>query len=162
MLRCADAIPRPGVRPAAAVREDRNEALIDRRAFLGALGLFIAPLGADAQQKGKVYRIGFLGNESEPAARKAYDDGLRERGWREGQNFVWERRFSEGRNERFPALAADLVQAKPDVIITIGTAAKNGQHHKNNKKTTNTYAHRLTPRITYYSSQSSPFSPQCR
>ena len=96
--------------------------MIDRRAFLGALGLLIAPLGAEAQQTGKVYRIGFLGNESEPAATKAYDDGLRERGWLEGQNFVWERRFSEGRNERFPTLAADLVQAKPDVIITVGTA----------------------------------------
>ena len=122
MLRCVDPIRRPGVRPAAAVGENRTEALIDRRAFLGALSLFIAPLGAEAQQTGKVYRIGFLGNVSEPAATKAYDDGLRERGWLEGQNFVWERRFSEGRNERFPTLAVDLVQAKPDVIITVGTA----------------------------------------
>ena len=126
MLRCVDPIRRPGVRPAAAVGENRTEALIDRRAFLGALALFIAPLGAEPQQSGKVHRIGFLGNVSEPAATKAYDDGLRERGWLEGQNFVWERRFSEGRNERFPALAADLVQAKPDVIITVGTAPTNG------------------------------------
>ena len=126
MLRCVDPIRRPGVRPAAAVGENRTEALIDRRAFLGALALFIAPLGAEPQQSGRVHRIGFLGNVSEPAATKAYDDGLRERGWLEGQNFVWERRFSEGRNERFPALAADLVQAKPDVIITVGTAPTNG------------------------------------
>ena len=48
---------------------------------------------------------------------------MRERGWVEGQNFVWERRFSEGRNERFPGLAVELVQAKPDVIVTAGTAA---------------------------------------
>ena len=97
--------------------------MMNRRRFLltSLAAAVAAPLGAEAQQIGKVHRIGLLGNAPEPAA-KAYDTGLRERGWLEGQNFVWERRFSEGRNERFPALAADLVQAKPDVIITVGTA----------------------------------------
>jgi putative tryptophan/tyrosine transport system substrate-binding protein len=93
-----------------------------RRFLLTSLAASVAaPLATEAQQIGKLHRIGLLGNAPEPAA-KAYDTGLRERGWLEGQNFVWERRFSEGRNERFPSLAADLLQAKPDVIITVGTA----------------------------------------
>jgi hypothetical protein len=54
---------------------------------------------------------------------KALSEGLRDLGWIEGQNFVWERRFSEARNERFPSLAAELVQTNPDVIISPGTAA---------------------------------------
>jgi hypothetical protein len=88
--------------------------VMDRRCFLltSLAGALVAPLAAEAQQVGKVHRIGLLGNAPEPAA-EAYDTELRERGWLEGQNFVWERRFSEGRNERLPALAADLVQRDP-------------------------------------------------
>jgi putative ABC transport system substrate-binding protein len=79
---------------------------------------------AEAQPTGKVSRIGFLGNARvTELVSNTFSTGLRDRGWVEGQNFVWERRFSEGRNERFPGLAADLVQANPDVIIAHGTAA---------------------------------------
>jgi|RhiMethySRZTD1v2_1073278.scaffolds.fasta_scaffold261499_2 ABC-type uncharacterized transport system substrate-binding protein len=106
---------------------------MDRRRFLltSLAGALAAPLAAgvvsrtaDAQPTGKVSRIGLLGNArlTEVVA-YTFSTGLRDRGWVEGQNFVWERRFSEGRNERFPGLAADLVQAKPDVIIAHGTAA---------------------------------------
>jgi putative ABC transport system substrate-binding protein len=49
--------------------------------------------------------------------------GLRELGWIEGQNFVVERRYSEGRNDRHPAHAAELVRLQPDLIITVGTPA---------------------------------------
>jgi ABC-type uncharacterized transport system substrate-binding protein len=109
--------------PVAAGPSGSGPRVMDRRRFLltSLAGVIVAPLAAQAQQIGKVHRIGLLGNSPEPAA-NVYDIGLRERGWLEGQNFVWERRFSEGRNERFPTLAADLVQAKPDVIITVGTA----------------------------------------
>ena len=98
---------------------------MDRRRFVlvSLAGALAAPLAAEAQQAGKVYRVGFLGNApiTDPVW-KALSTGLRERGWVEGHNFVWERRFSEGRNERFPGLAAELVQQKPDIIITAGTA----------------------------------------
>ncbi len=49
--------------------------------------------------------------------------GLRERGWAEGQNFILERRYSEGRNDRLPALAAELVRLQPDLIVIVGTPA---------------------------------------
>jgi putative ABC transport system substrate-binding protein len=106
---------------------------MDRRRFLltSLAGALAAPLAAgavsrtaEAQSPGKVSRIGLLGNARlTEVVSNAFSTGLRDRGWVEGQNFVWERRFSEGRNERFPGLAADLVQAKPDVIIAAGTAA---------------------------------------
>jgi putative ABC transport system substrate-binding protein len=101
--------------------------VVTRRAFLATLtgGLLAAPLAAEGQQAGKVYRVAYLGNEpgmTGPAS-LALSAGLHERGWVEGQNLVWERRFSEGRNERFPKLTAELVEVKPDIIITAGTAA---------------------------------------
>lgn len=63
----------------------------------------VVPLAADAQLPGKAYRIGYLGTTPPPA--RLWDallDGLRERGYPEGRNFVFERRFSEGHAERFP------------------------------------------------------------
>jgi putative tryptophan/tyrosine transport system substrate-binding protein len=83
-----------------------------------ALGLLVAPLAANAQQPGKVYRIGFLSTDPPPAPRwNALLDGLRERGYLEGQNLVFERRFSAGNAERFPELAAELVRLRVDLII---------------------------------------------
>jgi len=98
---------------------------MDRRRFLltSLAGALAAPLVTEGQQAGKVYRIGLLENVLSDELLSAVSAGLRERGWVEGQNFVWERRSSEGRNERFPSLAAELVQGKPDIIITAGTAA---------------------------------------
>jgi putative tryptophan/tyrosine transport system substrate-binding protein len=99
---------------------------MDRRHFLltSLAGALAAPLAGEAQQRGKVHRLGLLGNATlTDANSKALSEGLRDLGWIEGQNFVWERRFSEGRNERFPSLAAELVQTNPDVIISAGTAA---------------------------------------
>ena len=100
---------------------------MERRAFLGALasGLLAAPLAAGAQQAaGKVYRIGFLG----PAAERVYTDsllslrtGLRERGYVEGKNIVFEYRFAEDKYERLPDLAAELVRDKVDVIVVHST-----------------------------------------
>jgi putative tryptophan/tyrosine transport system substrate-binding protein len=91
-----------------------------RRAFIGTLagGLLAAPRAARAQ---KVYRIGFIQtavrNQIEHLV-KAFDDGMRELGYEEGRKVVIERRFADGQQERLPALAAELVRLKVDVIVT--------------------------------------------
>ena len=90
------------------------------------LGVLAAPLVADAQQTRKVYRIGFLAAGGGPAAvplREAFRQGLREVGWVEGQNIVIEYRFAEGRFDRLPDLAAELVRLKVDIIVTGATPA---------------------------------------
>jgi putative ABC transport system substrate-binding protein len=77
-------------------------------------------------QSGKIYRIGLLETTSASANRANLDAllrGLRDAGYVEGQNIVIDYRSVDGRPERFPELAADLVRAKPDVILTRGTPA---------------------------------------
>src|SRR5260221_7126913 len=94
-----------------------------RRKLIVALGAvaLIAPLGSFAQQQGKVWRIGFLGPASafNTATRvEALRAGLRELGYVEGRNIVIEFRWAEGRYERLPELAAELVLLKSDVLVT--------------------------------------------
>jgi putative ABC transport system substrate-binding protein len=77
-------------------------------------------------QSGKVYRIGMLETTAAPANRANLDAflrGLREAGYVEGRNLIIDYRSADGRPERFPELAADLVRAKPDIIVTRGTPA---------------------------------------
>jgi ABC-type uncharacterized transport system substrate-binding protein len=84
------------------------------------LGLLLTPLCSDAQQPGKVYRIGFLSAVSPASPTPLHDaflQQMRELGWIEGQNLVMERRWAEGRVERLPALATELVQRKVDLIV---------------------------------------------
>ena len=91
--------------------------MIERRTFvviLAAALLFGTRDNAYAQQAARVWRIGFLGNApvTDPAAARIYEAfrlALQERGYVEERNLVIERRFAEGRDERFPALAAELV-----------------------------------------------------
>ena len=97
---------------------------MNRRAFIGTLAgsLLAAPLAAEAQQASKVWRIGILGNVplTDPEGANlwgAFVQGLRELGYVEDQNITIERRSSEGQYERLPALAADLVRLKVDVIV---------------------------------------------
>jgi len=102
--------------------------VIDRRTFLAGTGavLLAAPLAVEAQQAGKVTRIGVLEPTSmalNAANLGAFRQGLRELGYVEGQNFVVEYRSADGRGERFPDLAAELVRLKVDVILTRGTPA---------------------------------------
>ena len=88
------------------------------------LSLLVAPLAAEAQPPSKVYRIGYLATIPPPAHLwEALLDGLRERGYSEGRNLVFERRFSEGNAERFSAFAAEMVQLRVDCIIAITTPA---------------------------------------
>jgi len=90
-----------------------------------ALAFLIAlPLGAEAQPAGKVSRVGFLGTVANPQTTyvfSAFTTGLREHGYVEGQNLLIERRYSEGKTERFPDLVAELVRLKVDVIVAPGT-----------------------------------------
>ncbi len=80
------------------------------------LGLFTPPLSAEAQQVAKVYRIGILANVS-GGIWTPFIEGLRELGYVEGQNITIERRSSEGKYERLPDLAAELVRLNVDVIV---------------------------------------------
>ncbi len=112
--------------------------MMDRRRFLGRIagGLLGAPLAVRAQPAMKTYRIGIL--ETIPASRNAANldalrKGLRELGYVEGQNLVIEYRSADGRAERFPELASELVRLKVDLIVTRGTpateAAKNASEN---------------------------------
>ena len=97
--------------------------MIDRRSFISAvtLGLLTAPLGAEAQQAGKAWRIGYLQGSSREAQTyliQAFEGGLREKGYTLGRDLVIEYRFADGRLERLPELAAELVRLKVDVIVT--------------------------------------------
>ncbi len=100
-----------------------------RVSLVGLLAVFLlaAPLASGAQPASKVYRIGYLGTTpttSETGHTSEVLVGrLRELGYVEGRNMVIERRFSEGRDERYRALAAELVNLKVDLIIAPGTAA---------------------------------------
>jgi len=103
---------------------------MERRTFLATLagGLLAAPLAAEAQPREKVPRVGYLspGSPSEPLRRRrfeAFRQGLRELGYVEGQNIAIESRWAEGNYDRYPALAADLVRLKVDVIVPVGGAA---------------------------------------
>lgn len=90
--------------------------------FAGALAsvLLIIPIAVDAQQAAKVWRIGWLGLDSSMQATRivAFESGLRDLGYVEGKNISIERRWAEGRFDRLPALAAELVAAHVDVIVT--------------------------------------------
>jgi putative ABC transport system substrate-binding protein len=83
------------------------------------VGLLAAPLAVEAQQAGKAWKIAFLGSSLSGAAPfvQAFQQGLRELGYVEGQNITVERRYSEGMTERLPDLAAELVRLKVDVIV---------------------------------------------
>jgi putative ABC transport system substrate-binding protein len=102
-----------------------------RREFIGTLAgaLLAAPLGAEAQQAGKVWRIGYLQisrREAQLHLIQAFEGGLRERGYTLGRDVVIEYRFADGQFKRLPELAADLVRLKVDVIVTgvnLGTIA---------------------------------------
>ena len=96
-----------------------------RREFITLLGAAVWPLAARAQQPARPV-IGFLGG-ADPVGYavlvEALRSGLRDHGYVEGQNVRIEYRWAQGQYERLPALAADLVARKVDIIITHGTPA---------------------------------------
>jgi len=102
--------------------------VINRRTFLAGTGavLLAAPLAAEAQPPGKVYRIGWvIGSSVSVSAHliDAFKQGMRELGWVEGKNVEYEIRAAEGNTERFPAFAAELVRLKVDLIVAPTGAA---------------------------------------
>jgi ABC-type uncharacterized transport system substrate-binding protein len=79
---------------------------------------------AEAQQAGKIFRIGFLDNSTAAGSAvlaEAFRQELSKLGWIEGKNIGIEYRFAEGKNDRLPELAADLVRLKVDLIMATGT-----------------------------------------
>jgi len=108
--------------------------VIDRRAFITSLavGAFLASHSADAQKAGGMRRIGWLSPASAAdglpnlAALRA---GLRELGYVEGQNITIEARWADGRTERLPQLAAELVRLPVDVLCTAGSQASGAAKH---------------------------------
>ena len=90
---------------------------------LGAL-LFALCDSVDAQQPGKIFRIGFLDRSTSGSA--VYVDAFRQElsklGWIEGKNIIIEYRFAEGKTDRLPELATELVRLKVDLIVTTGRA----------------------------------------
>ena len=101
--------------------------MIDRRTFLAGTGavLLVAPLAAEAQQAARIARIGYLVPNlgASPETHEAFRQGLRDLGYVEGRNLVIEYRSAEGKLERLPALAAELVALKVDVIVAPNTVA---------------------------------------
>jgi putative ABC transport system substrate-binding protein len=97
---------------------------MDRRTFIASVasGFLVEPFATEAQQPTEMRRIGYLSAGS-PVTRAALTESLANLGWIEGKSIVVEWRYAENRLERLPELAAELVRAKPDVIIAAGTLA---------------------------------------
>ena len=88
------------------------------------LGQFAAPIAASAQQAGRVPRVGFLSpGTAVSAPTEAFRQGLRELGYVEGQNLTVEYRWGDGDAARLPALAAELVRLRVDVLVTTSNPA---------------------------------------
>lgn len=125
---------RPGDAPQQSYRRRTDAAFVRPRSSvkfatvgliaLLALGLLLAPVAADAQQAGRVPRIGVLrpGVPPDPYV-EFFRQGLRDLGYLEGKNIVVEYRFGEGGHRLLDELAAELVRLEVDVIVTGGTSA---------------------------------------
>jgi len=132
-----DSVPLQDVRRRRRVpprqRAARRGTVIERRTFLTMVpvALLAAPLAAEAQEAAKIARIGWLtGNlAANPHTREAFLQGLRDLGYVEGRNLVIENRDAEGKVERLPALSAELVALKVDVIVAPGTLAALAAKH---------------------------------
>ena len=99
-----------------------------RRLLLGTLAVLAAPLAVEAQQAGKVWRIGFI-SVTPTKVQDSFFRQLRELGYVEGQNLAVERRYSEGRAERFAEFAAAFVRQNVDMIVVTTTPAGLAARH---------------------------------
>src|SRR5262245_22929973 len=107
-------------------------ATVTTLSLLLTLSIPVVSLAVDAQPAGEVRRVGLLSNSSPKSSVRFVDEfrqGLRELGWVEGRNIVIEYRWAEGTSDRLPALAAELVRLKVDVLVVgsspAAMAAKN-------------------------------------
>jgi putative ABC transport system substrate-binding protein len=99
---------------------------------LGA-GAFTAPLGVFAQKQGKIWRIGYLDLGSrksmvDSGRYAALIDGLRERGYVEGKDYVLDARYADGHADHLDRLAAELVRQKLDILLSTGTPSSHAAH----------------------------------
>jgi ABC-type uncharacterized transport system substrate-binding protein len=95
---------------------------VRRREFIALFSSAAAwPLATEAQQAGKVYRVGWLSPFSGP--RPTFRDAMRERGYVEGNTFAFEIRLAEGRYELLPKLAFELVHSRVDIIMANAPSA---------------------------------------
>ena len=108
-------------------RFDNRKSKIQNRKWVGIVAIVVTlAIGgavATAQQPEKVPRIGYLSSgdaASESTRSEAIRRALRERGYIEGQNIASEYRYAEGKRDRYPELAADLVRLKVDIIVVAG------------------------------------------
>jgi len=99
--------------------------MMRRREFITLLGsaAVASPFAGWAQHAARVWRIGFITHTANDAAYASLFERLRELGYVEGQNIIVERRYAEGRAERFQEFAAEMVRLKADVVITSTTPA---------------------------------------
>jgi len=91
---------------------------VERRYFLIAAGfLLAAPLTAEAQKAGRVYRVGLVAPASRSEQHDAFRQKLRELGYIEGKNLIVEARYAAGRIERIPEFVAEVIRLKVDVLV---------------------------------------------
>jgi putative ABC transport system substrate-binding protein len=115
--------------------------MIRRREFIAAIAgatgaSALRPFAGRAQRAGRIYRIGFLANDPTiptQAAGQAFVDGLRESGFVEGKNVVIERRFAEGRIDRYADLVAELMNLDLDLIVASTSEATVAVKRANDK-----------------------------
>jgi ABC-type uncharacterized transport system substrate-binding protein len=110
------------------LQSDKRKSKIENLKLVGIVALaFTFALGgavAEAQQAGKIFRIGFLDPSTASGSAvslEAFRQEMRKLGWIEGKNITTEYRFAEQKPERVPELAADLVRLKVDLIVVSGT-----------------------------------------
>ena len=132
--------------------------------LLALCSLLLAPCSAvDAQQAGKVFRIGYLDSSIASGSAvllEAFRQELSKLGWIEGKNITIEYRFGEGKTARLPELAADLVRLKVDLIVVAGTTdGVSGQesHHYHPHRD----GERCGPRGCRFGCQSGAAGRQC-
>jgi len=99
--------------------------MINRRTFIGTLagGLLASPFTIFAQQPTRLPRVGYLGNVENSPLLEGFRQGMRELGYVDGRNVTMEWRWSEGRTDRMPALALELVELNVDIIVVSSTQA---------------------------------------
>jgi len=100
--------------------------MMDRRAFLAGTGavLLAAPLAAEAQPAGRVHRVGHLSGSGENASKPfvaAFRQGMRALGYIEGHTLILEERYAEGKVDRLPSLAQELIARNPDALLASTT-----------------------------------------
>ena len=131
--------------------------------FFVAAALLTVEVAAEAQQTGKIFRIGYLDPSTASGSAvlvDAFRQELSKLGWIEGKNITIEYRFAEQKNERLPELAADLVRLKVDLIVVTATPAGVGgeeSHHYHPHRD----GERCGPRGCRFGCQSGAAGRQC-